>query len=508
MLKKLLAAALSAVLLLAAVPAPALAGHDVGGEVAETHQVDGVAGDVVTEKRVESSLLPLALVTAPLIFVPGGGAAGAAAKKTALWSARTAAGGTMVFAYAADGRKALWKNWPSGRLVFDNAEPSGWLTKYVKDAGINIINWLANTVFSATKSLTEIGINILILAFSLEWTAEAAYWVGDAVKSLLDFGQKDSFARIALLLGVCGLAVAVIARVLRAHLVQAGTAVLLAACVVAALMVYGSMCGQIVQGVTRFTDGLAGAAMGTLTRVFALGDERTSDIGDPLDRGLISMGNAVWAATVLYPWAHGQFGTVSGDELRMTVKQWEKFEGALDDTKKTDRTVAVPWGNGTVTCRFLGKNSLEQMAQKGELSIDTLYLAVGADDAARGELLNVLADREVSGDRFAALCAGTSVNAARHVYVAFLTLFPAIAFLVLAVVLGGSMLVCQIASVLMLIFLPLVGLAALVPDTGWNLAVGFLKRLAGFLFVKVVYGLYLGAVLSFATLLVKGMLSP
>lgn len=510
---KLLALALSFTIFFSCV-SPAAAERQVPGEEkAELNQVNGAYGDVVSEKKAESAFNPFSpqmLTTGFLLAVP---TPGGAADRAILWTLRGTAVTVNSLAFAASGETALWKNWPAGRVVFTTAPPekSGifYPSGFARETTINAVDWLANQAFSLTKLVVEMGINIILLAFNTEWTSDAASWVEGAVRRLFDLTGGAPFARLVLVLGICGLGVAVIARLLRGRLVSAVASVLIAACVLAAVFIYSANCGALVLGITRFTDSLAGGALAAATAIFPLEDQRVQGITDPLNRGLAAMGNAVWTTTVLLPWSYAEFGTSNLSHLVLTEEEWDDFKDAIDEKYAGDRRDSAEWAGKQVECRWLGRNSLEDMVKKKKLYLDTLLLALAQDDEKRDALLRTVVDPKVDHGEHAAISSllySSLGNASRHVFAAMLTWLPAGAFFLLAVVLAGSILFSQIALVLMLIFLPFVGLIALVPETGWSIALRYLQRMGGFFLIKVIYGLYLGAVLAFGTLLVKGLL--
>ncbi len=196
------------------------------------------------------------------------------------------------------------------------------------------------------------------------------------MREFFDLTGPGSFARLVFLLGVCGLGVAVVSRLLRGRLTSAVSTVLVAGCVVAAILAYTANCGALVRGLTGFTDALAGGAMAAASAALPLEDGRVRGIQDPLNRGLAAAGNAVWTAAVLLPWSWAEFGTGDPSVLALTEEEWEAFAPAIDDKYSSDRTESAAWGAKTVECRWLGKEALAARARSGRLYLDTLVLAL------------------------------------------------------------------------------------------------------------------------------------
>src|SRR5690606_27368475 len=128
-------------------------------------------------------------------------------------------------------------------------------------------------------------------------------------------------------------------------------------------------------------DALAGSAMSTLTQVMPAENADEHSSLDPLNRGLFAMGDTVWRATIVNPWAWGQFGTVDPNKLLVTQSEFEEFRNAIRKPQGNE-----PDGR-------LGPDDLAAKAGSS-LYLDTLYLGAAGDDVVRKEILNAVANVE------------------------------------------------------------------------------------------------------------------
>lgn len=494
----LVLAALAAAL---AAPCAALgAGEDGGGKgqqgqrprwlIGEELAVENCwTGDVEAEKRTEKFLLPgVAVVSPPANPLPG---------------FLLAAGG--VISQLANNDRLNWQNWPHGRYQFWHAPPDKMLGFLPQTAAVALamLEFVANSVFSLTKMLVCAGINIVILAYTSEWTAQIADQIGKTVAGVFPLSGgnvgSDSFVSVALKLALFGLAVAAAAKLLRGLIASSAAALVVAAAAVAGSIAYVANATPFVLAAGQFTDGLAGLALSAASRFAFTEGNAPPGVSDPLAVGLANAGQAAWHATVAAPWAAAMFGTADPEKLRVTESEWN----ALDKKSFPPEKRAL----------------MEARLKEGRLYADTLFLGCG-DDASRNAVADALGSpsksywfglKTVEVDHGehpgSAVCMAPDYGAVgRHLLTAFLSLLPALAFLGLAVGVGGSIIVAQLLLMALLVFLPLALIAAVVPDAGWAFALRYLKALLGAFSVKVFYGLYLGVVLALATAVVNGFL--
>lgn len=460
-------------------PQIACAREFIAEEEAEKNQVG--YGDVTVEKQIESVMMPLQVITAPAGL--GGAIAKNATKKVVLYSV-SAEGVNLSSKY--DGTSAVWMNWPAGRYVFGTADVNklaNFIPTTLDFIPVWIVNMIANKLFDITKTLVVLGLNIIILAFNTHWTDSIAVLVGDIVSKMVDF-NNNGFFKLFFLLGICGLTISIIFKLLKAQITQTLTALLISGIMVATIMGWAANCDKAILWMTDMTDSLAGSSMAMLTNAISL-----DDIGqipgkpplndDPMNKGLRAAGNAAWQTMVVHPWAAVMFGTLDPNKLKLTTEEWNWLESEID------------------------KTYVDQLKAKGTLYLDSLYLGSAADDKIRTSVCTAIANQEIKdhGEHKGAtvLLQCSTANSGRFLWTAFISIFPALAFFILAVLVGCSIIFCQFALIVMLIGIPFVLLVALFPDSGWNFALGYGKRMLGFFSVKIIYGLFLGVVLYVGT---------
>jgi len=103
------------------------------------------------------------------------------------------------------------------------------------------------------------------------------------------------------------------------------------------------------------------------------------------------------------------------------------------------------------------------------------------------------------GDHDGTMVGFAPEGAMQHLKTAFFTLLPAVSLALLAILVGLSIVICQIILAPLLLFLPLPFFAMMIPGAGWAFAARYFRTLLGFFMVKLVYGLYLSLVLVTGT---------
>lgn len=471
-------------------PQFACARQYIAEEPAEENQIG--YGDVVVEKEIESVFMPLSPMgymgtPPPMEF----------GKKVVLYS--VAEGKELDKIYNKTG--AIWMNWPATRYVFGTADVNkamSFLKGSFEFIPVGIFTSLANSIFNVTKTLVMMAINIVILAFNTQWAGGVASFMAEVTRDMINF-EEDGFFKAIFLFSICGLAVAIVYNMIKSQITQALTAVIISVVVVALIFAYEANCDKLVHGVTEMTDDLAGLSMVTLTKVLPLEEGSQAAGEDPLNEGLRAASNAAWRTMVVYPWAATMFGTLDPNKLKVTEQEWKSIQGEIEDNGGILKTGTIRLGRGD-----LDKN-------KSQLYLDTLYLGAAADDRIKTAICTAVADKDIDhGEHYSAsvLMHCSIMNALRFMGVSVLSLFPAVAFFLLCAIIGGSIIFAQCAIVILLIAAPFVLLCAMVPVVGWNLAIGFLKRMGGFLAVKVLYGFYLGAVLFIGIIAANLIVTP
>jgi len=454
----------------------------IGDEPADQNNL---TGDVVAERQMEEFLLPMGagssatlagLATGAGVFIPMAGALVAAS--------------SVIASY----KDLPWKNWPMGRYLFWHYPPDKFLGIFPRMASISawLLDTAANSIFSATKFLVSFGINVMYLAFETEWVAAMADWVGAAARDIFSF-TGDSFADVALKISLILLSVMAMQKLLSGHLAGTVQSLIVAVLAFTAVLLYATEAPRIVRGAANITDGVAGAALSASAHFFWQG-QNTGQFQSDLDLGLANTGQAVWYACVAAPWAASQFGTTDPNNLVITDEEWSIFDRSAIPEKKY--------------------NELSKKVPDGTVYADTLFLGCG-DDKCRDAVAEMLGQAEKGGNplnhgRHPGSVVGFSPSFSiglHHIGTALMTLLPAAAFVLLILMVGGLLILSQLVVVILLIFAPAVLFAAMVPDAGWAVAARYFKTMLAFLANKVIFGLYLGALLALGTGVVRGILT-
>ncbi|ABO49333.1 hypothetical protein Dred_0795 [Desulforamulus reducens MI-1] len=410
----------------------------------------------------------------------------------------------------------LWMNWPPSRYIFENAEAKliGNIGNGIANTIIYIFNGIANLLFSLTKTMVLMANNIIFLAFDTQWVQATADWISDTTQLVggeFSGKSKMKFASILFLLCLSILAGGVALYIYNGHIVKAGKIFLGAAISIAALYFYLGYSNTIIKSTANFMDAFAGAALEMAGVILPETEQTVTANMTPLEKGLAQATNAAWTAMVACPWSWGQFGTADPDNLKLTASSSGKKSewDVLKDVIPPQQTVP-PSGQGI----RLSRSDLE--AKKDQLYIDTLFL--GSDDAIRSKLLNAVSADQVGFAVFSdkvdhgahavtvAACQPSVSSVFRHIGVAFITIFPAGAYLTMVLFLAIPIIISQLGLMVALIFLPLIFIVGVAGETGQI----YLKKGMGLVLqcfsIKIVYGLYMGVILFLAALISTSLL--
>ncbi|AEG58940.1 hypothetical protein [Desulforamulus ruminis] len=447
----------------------------VGDEDALEHNL---VGDIETEKNQEGSLfMPVGLSvlsTAPVATALSGpfGAV------TVVTGAATSGLGVI-----ADPKYAIWENWPMSRWKFDHADPEGsWgFTSMAGKAAAATEEIFANLIFAVSKSLTRLSINLCVFAFNMDIVAGMVGWIGEGMRSIFDPDGDVTF--LMLTAGSILLMIYAVFHFLKGQLTSVLSAVLLACLAVGGVFYFIANAEPIIRSVTKTTDSVTGVfleAFGSFTSQ----SQQTKGISDPLDRGLVAMGQCTWNAIIGAPWAVSLFGTADEKNLKLTEGEYELLDS---DLKRLEHV------------------------QPG-MRIDTLYL--GTVGSYRDSVVEALARPNKKylkfiegesidhGNHSGSMVGLSAENAGEHKVTAALTLFPAAAFFLLTVLVAAPVIFSKFMLAGLLLILPGALLAMVIPVQGWDLAAKYFKNVLKFLLTLLIYGLYLSLVLCLATIVV------
>jgi len=377
---------------------------------------------------------------------------------------------------------AIWENWPMGRYSFHHIPsqkfpgPSAW----VEGGLAGTADLIANMIFDLTKTLTRISLNVTVLAFHTDIVSGMVGWISEGVATIFatDGDLSQLFIKIGLifLLVYCGF------RFFRGQAMSALSATFVAALAVGSVFFFTANAHQIITGVSRGSDSLAGAFLGAVGEYTASG--RNVNIDDPIDRGLVAAGQTAWQAIVAKPWAVAMFGTSDESRLILTQSEYD----VLDKSVFPNKSLSKIKPGMRIDTLFLGSTGDGR---------DAVAEALGRPNA---KLLHVFKGQEVDhGDHpgtMTGLAPGATIT---HIMTAFFTFLPAIGYALLTGTVSLSIIVCQALIAGLLLILPVPLFAMMIPETGWSISSQYFRITAGFFLVKLIYGLYLSLVLVVGT---------
>jgi len=404
----------------------------------------------------------------------------------------------------------LWLQWPSGRYTFCFV-PVDKLSLIPKDLSTPVIGeTIANLFFTMTKYVTRISISFLALAFNTSFVNFMADFMQNMTRVL--FSPEGSMSRIFLLMGVIALLLFGAYKILKGQVTSALTSLCIAALAVGMVFYFSANMSNIVNGITNVTDGITNEVLSALSGVSIDALAQKEDLRNEMNKydqynsntkGIIAASDVAWKIIVVYPWRTALFGTCRDSDLKITTSvpanivgksEWEVLESNKGDFGE-DEKYAWP-----IVKKI-----------KNEKTADTLILATSPGTREREiavesfgrpnekKLWGIFGGNAVyHGDHSGSTIGMSPGNVWEHVKIAVLSLIPAFGFAALAILVGGSIIVCQFILVIMFLFLPFILFTLFIPDAGWNIAMKYGRTLLGFLAVKLIYGIYLAVVLSVA----------
>ncbi|MFZ5650667.1 MAG: hypothetical protein ACOY4I_07425, partial [Bacillota bacterium] len=452
--------------------APALAA--IGDQPAELWSLQG---DIQAEKEIEGQMFSIfslsSIATAP-------GAAAVSGPFGLLVVGAGAAGAGM--ARIASPENAIWENWPEGRYVFHHAPPDKFpgLGVMAEKALYSTVEFMANMIFSITKMLVRTSNNIMVLAFHTSIITGMVGWVSEGMSEI--FSSGSDLTEILISTGLIILLIYGIFSILRGRAMSALSSLLVAVLAVGGAFFFTANARQIISNTAEVTDSLAGVFLATTGRYTSAG--QNVNIGDPVDRGLVAAGQTTWQLIVARPWALAQFGTSDENRLRLTSGEYDilnksvfpkESQAKIQTGMRLDTLMLGSTGEG----RDAVAETLARPNKKYLWVIDGQDIDHGGHD---GTMVGFAPE-----------------GAMQHLKTAFFTLLPAVSLALLAILVGLSIVICQIILAPLLLFLPLPFFAMMIPGAGWAFAARYFRTLLGFFMVKLVYGLYLSLVLVTGT---------
>lgn len=457
-------------ILMPATPAQAA----IGDETAEQWSLQG---DIRAEKEIEGQMFSIfalsSVATAPGVAAVSG--------PFGLLVAGAGVAGSGL-AQIASPENAIWENWPEVRYMFHHAPPDKFpgLGVMAEKALYSTVEFMANMVFSITKTLVRTSNNIMVLAFNTSIVTGMVGWVSEGMAEI--FSPGGDLTQVLISTGLIILLVYGIFSILKGQAMSALSSLLVAVLAVGGAFFFTANARQIISSTAGATDSLAGVFLSTTGRYTSAG--QNVNVDDPVGRGLVAAGQTTWQLIVAKPWALAQFGTFDEGRLRLTQAEYDTL----------NKSVFPKESQGKI---------------RPGMRLDTLMLgSVGEGRDAVAEALArpnkkylwVVDGRDIDhGSHDGTMVGFSPESAIQHLKTALFTLLPAAGFALLAALVGLSIVICQAVLAPLLLFLPLPLFAMMVPGAGWVFAARYFRSMLGFFLVKLVYGLYLSLVLVTGT---------
>lgn len=431
-------------------------------------------GDIQSEKELEGQLFTIFGLGAAAGVVTGGPFAGMV---------------LLGLGKIADPQNATWENWPEDRYMFHHAPPEKFLDIGVvaEKALYSTIEFVANMIFSATKTLVRTSNNIVVLAFHTDIISVMVGWVSDGLLEI--FSPSGDLTQLLITIGLILLLIYSIFRFLRGQAMAVLTSVIIAVVAVGGVFFFTANARQIIAKTAEATDSLAGVFLSAVGKYTSAGQNVNLD--SPMDRGVVAAGQTAWQLMVARPWALGQFGAFDENRLKLTQSEYD----------------------------ILDKKSFPKESQgkiQAGMRLDTLMLGSGPEgrDAVAEALgrpnkkfLWIFNGKDVDHGEHNGTMNGFAPTAAfTHLKIAGLTLLPAIGYALLATLVALSIVLSQVVLAGLMIILPLPLLAAMVPETGWAFSTKYARITLSYFMVKLVYGLYMSLVLAIGTGFANGLM--
>ncbi|MCS5697267.1 hypothetical protein [Desulfofundulus thermocisternus] len=450
----------------------------IGGANAEEYNL---SGDVDAEKAQEGLLFELVSIG---LAQSGGLVAGGPFGMLA--ASAGAAGLSLIY------KNATWENWPMGRWTFDHApvEAGVNFVEMARNGVYQVEDFVANLLFSVTKILTRLSINICVLAFHTDIVSGMVTWVADGIRTI--FTPSGDLTRLLMSWGIIFLLVYAAFWFLRHELTSVISALLIAVVAVGGVFFFAANAQQLIGNFARATDSVTGIFLGAVGGYLGDNIPGSNVNADPLDRGLIAAGQAAWNAIVAEPWAAAMFGTTREEDLKLTADEYNLLAGYKDEFPDPAKLEGMTVDNIYLATTGRARDIVVDVLSRPTPPQSLIQKGASVLTGHRPEPV----DHGKHPGTTVGMAAGATLN---HIVVAFFTLIPAVAFAFLAVTTGLSILVCQVMLAAMLLVLPVFLFALMWPVHGWNIAAKYFKHLVNFFMVKLIYGLYLSLVLSIGT---------
>lgn len=331
------------------------------------------------------------------------------------------------------------------------------------DMGPAIFNILTNILFSISKYIIRLAIELFIAAFHTKiWVvfgktlavAARKIWEGTGSSK----GIKDTLFMLAL--SVAGFYYIYKLTKQRYHDILKG---ILATIVITAMMfVYLANTESILDCASDATDTISGAAFGALS--FDSSEVPTNSI---IDQGIISFADNVWDIIVSIPWAYMNFGTTDLKTLTLTSAEYDKLEGVLSDDMKSK----------------ISPN----------MRVDQVLLGLQMGSQERADAVGIFQDRDVDhGQHPQTVYTLSPADTVGDFLLSILILVTALCLSGFLIYVSGVILLAGLKILISIVQAPFVALAAIVPEMNIVFTQRWLVRAIDGLSTKIIYGVMTG----------------
>lgn len=382
--------------------------------------------------------------------------------------------------------KPAWSHVPMSRYWFDSSgnfiEKWGPILKpgSFENTGHKIILLIANIFFTISMWISRVSIEVLLLGFNTHLLVHIGQDAISVASSIWSGDAQHSGIRNTLLLMVLVLAgFYYIFRLLQAKFSDIIRAALVTVLVLGLSAAYFANADKILTSAINITSSIS-------AMVFTIipADEEIP-IDNPQQRGLVGFAGNVWDIMVVTPWAYGQFGTVSTSGLEITGPEKGALEAQLEpNVKDHDNYTSIK-------------------------RIDQMLLALPVGSSSRHTAVDVFQDEQIDHGGHSqttwTLSPGRSMTV---VILSVTTLVASFIFLIFSMFVGVLLLIAEITIIFGLLAAPFVAVIALIPETGWNVAIKWTKIMVSALLAKIFYGIYAGIIFLLISTIMIGDTLP
>jgi len=365
----------------------------------------------------------------------------------------------------------IWSRVPMTWYSFDAASlfQQG-IIGFIKDEfGLTgkIMLFIANILFTISIFCTRFAIEIMLIGFNSQLIVIYGQEIIQATAKIWDGGQNSGIRNTLLLLVLTLSGFYYIFRLLQARFSDIIRAALITVFVLGLSAVYFANTDKILTAATDVIDSISGAVFSVMVT------DEDIPIEDPQQRGQIAFASKVWDIMVVSPWAYAQFGTLETSGLKVSIAEKNKLDAELElDTGLID----------------IAKANLSEGTR-----IDQILLALPPGSTDRQHAVNIFQDKEIDHGAHPQTTYTLSPFIAFEKFLySFIALIGSLIFTIFACFMGALLFIADVTVIFSLAIAPFIAVVAIIPETGWGIAMRWFKALLSALFAKIFYGIYVG----------------